>query len=284
MNRTTRNLGLTIITIMICMAMLPTASFAQNDQERIILSILDDGETVTDEFVGDVGTKLYAFNASMGDSVTVSMTQISEELDPYLVLLGPAGEVIASDDDSGSESLAAEISGVTLPADGGYFIVASSYTNIDSILESEITSAQKYTLSVNGITPPVDMPDYSPDNIQYFRGDLVANTPAEGASTPEEPVYYYLFYGQAEETITITLESDDFDPVLHLFNATGSRIAVNDDDLESTGFNSAIRNFTLPEDGPYLVFATDVFFYNAGDDNAILGYEGGDFTISLITQ
>ena len=59
----------------------------------------------------DMQAQLYAFDATKGDTVTITMTQIDDDLDPFLVLLGSAGEVIATDDDSGTVSLSAEISG-----------------------------------------------------------------------------------------------------------------------------------------------------------------------------
>ncbi|MEL7235989.1 MAG: hypothetical protein AAGK74_15905, partial [Chloroflexota bacterium] len=66
---------------------------------------------------------------------------------------------------------------------------------------------------------------------------------------------------------------------LYLFSPGGERIAINDD---FDGTNSRIMNVELPETGLYLIFATDVFWYNVleGDD-ALLSYTGGDFTIAL---
>jgi hypothetical protein len=97
----------------------------------------------------------------------------------------------------------------------------------------------------------------------------------------EEPVFYFIFDGLAGQVVDIAMESDEFDTVLHVFAPGGNRIAVNDDYDGET--NSAIVGLELPEDGVYLVFATDVFFYNAvNEDTESLVYTGGEFQITLI--
>ena len=68
---------------------------------------------------------------------------------------------------------------------------------------------------------------------------------------------------------------------LMVFGPGGTRLAVNSDDPEGIGTDSAIRGLELTEPGKYLFFATDVFFYNAGVGGAMLEYTGGDFTIIL---
>jgi hypothetical protein len=253
---------------------------AQDEVDTSILQlyILEDGEVVNDVLTDEVQTHLFAFNANAGDVVTVSMTQITEELDPFLVLLGPSGEVVASDDDSGDVSLSALISEAELPETGTYFIVVSSFEYIDSILEFEGEATElEYELTIDGITPF----DTGSDDFQYFAGDLVLNETIDGYSTVEEPVFYFIFDGLAGQVVDIAMESDEFDTVLHVFAPGGNRIAVNDDYDGET--NSAIVGLELPEDGVYLVFATDVFFYNAvNEDTESLVYTGGEFQITLI--
>lgn len=86
----------------------------------------------------------------------------------------------------------------------------------------------------------------------------------EGTIVPAEAVY--TFEGQAGQVVTITLESDDFDPVLFLQTATGEEIAFNDD--YGGTLNSRIVA-ELPADGTYRVVARS-YAGNGGDFNLLV--------------
>lgn len=64
------------------------------------------------------------------------------------------------------------------------------------------------------------------------------------------------------------------DTILHVFSPFGARIAVNDDSEDGT--NSEIAELELTEDGTYLIFATDVFFYDVDDTTT-----EGAYTVSV---
>jgi hypothetical protein len=262
---------LTLITLFIFSLM---AVQAQEDEAKLSLPLLVDGDVVEDFLSDDAQTRLYVFNANEGDVVTISMTQLVEELDPFLVLLGPAGQVIASDDDSGEEFLSALIEDAELPMTGSYFIVASSFYYIDSIIESE-TEAEElaYELLVSGMSEVEGMES----DFNFLGGTLVDGETLVGASTEEEPVFFYTFAANEGDVVSIEMSSDDFDTILHIFAPGGVRIGVNDDGNDGT--NSAIEELELPEDGLYMVFATDLFFYTAGVEEGI--FAGGEFEIRL---
>jgi hypothetical protein len=209
------------------------------------------------------------------------MTQTVDELDPFLVLLGPAGQVVASDDDSGTtETFSALIDAVSLPVTGTYFVVATSYEYIDNFFEFDASVQLTYELTVEGFVDSAQVEG----TLDYAAGQLISDSAITGQSTPEEPVYFYTFMGNAQDVIGLTLEAAEFDTVLHLFAPGGQRIAINDDiDTAASNFNSAIAGLELPLDGQYFVFATDVFFYDAVPtaSNDTLIFSGGEFTITL---
>ena len=244
--------------------------------DSLILPMLYDGDSFTDTLAGAISARLYVFNGSAGDNVTIAMTQISDELDPYLVLLGSAGEVIAVDDDSGDISLASKIK-ATLPTSGTYFLLATSYDTLNGFIAEEIEGGSvEFEMIVSGVTPPTEIEGFDPTRYTYFTGAIGMNETVEGYSTPQEPIYYYVFDGVEGETFDLSLESQDFDTVLHLFGSNGDRLAVNDD---FDGTNSTISGFTVPVTGRYLIFATDYFFTTIDDEES--GYMGGDFALSL---
>ena len=85
-----------------------------------------------------------------------------------------------------------------------------------------------------------------------------------GTITPAEASY--TFDGNEGQAVTITLDSDDFDPVLSLFDSVGNEIATNDD-FGGT-LNSAII-LTLPADDTYTVIARS---YSG---------QGGDYSVKV---
>ncbi len=261
-----------------------TTSDSSSNDPIGVRKILHSGEPFSDEFSADATAYLYGFVGSKGDSVTISMAQAEDsDLDPFIVLLGPNGEMIASDDDGGTDIFGSSlISDVALPDDGIYLLVASTFAHIDEILieTGETTTEptdQTFDITVTGNTTPASSAD---QNLIYTK-DVVKGDSVDGVSSQNKPVGYYTYVGKAGDTITLTNSSDEFDTVLHVFDPEGNRIAVDDDDPESTGTNSAIRDLTLPEDGLYLIFATDVFFYNAGVSDTSLEYKGGAYTFGV---
>ncbi|QQE65132.1 hypothetical protein GFS31_18170 [Leptolyngbya sp. BL0902] len=72
----------------------------------------------------------------------------------------------------------------------------------------------------------------------------------------------HTFNGTAGQSVSITLDSDDFDPVLILINAKGESIASNDD-ISPTNTNSRI-DITLPGTEQYLLLVTSFEFEGQG--------------------
>jgi hypothetical protein len=226
----------------------------------------------------------------VGDVVTVSMTQAETgSLDPFIVITGPSGQVVASDDDSGTDlSLSSLISGAVLPEDGSYFLLATSFVYINNVLvergeeTDDQESGETYTLTISGNTAPTGVEGFDPELISFFGTQLNVGESANGESTGEFPVGYYVFAGTEGQTVSLTAEGvDGFDTVLHVFSPAGERIAINDDEEVGVTLNSAIPDLELPYDGLYLVWATNVFFYNAGDKDAQAEYSDGSFTFSV---
>ncbi len=272
-----------IMTAAVLLA-LPLAASAQSEpfNPNFSVTYLEDGVALDDQFEGAVTARLYAFDGTQGDVVTVSMTQAEgSNLDPFIVLIGPFGQVVGSDDDSGNLPLSSLISEVVLPQSGTYVVLASSYVYIDNVLEqseAELAEIHPFTLTASGFTAPPE------DETGYFASRLtLGDSGVQGYSTVEEPVYMYTYVAEGGETIDLVVDSaeDGMDTLLMVFGPGGDRLAVNDDDAQGGTTNSAIRGLTLTENDKYLFFATHVFFYNAGKADEALEYVPGSFTLSL---
>jgi uncharacterized protein (TIGR03437 family) len=71
---------------------------------------------------------LYSFNATAGQRASIAMS--STAVDPYLYLIGPSGQVVASDDDGGgglNSRIPASSGFLTLPVTGTYIIDATTF-------------------------------------------------------------------------------------------------------------------------------------------------------------
>ena len=174
---------------------------------------------------------LYSFEGKAGATITIEMK--SQEIDSYLILLGPNQRQIAQDDD-GAGNNNARIT-VRLPADGTYTLLANS---------NEARQSGAYTLELKATTPT------EPTRaILQEEGALVAG----GAVLPSDKSLYreYTFEGRAGQSVAISLESRDFDPYVALFGPNGRLVAENDDESDST--KNAFLSVTLPATGRYRV-------------------------------
>jgi thiol-disulfide isomerase/thioredoxin len=112
------------------------------------------GDEVSGTIDSENVQQVYSFEGRKGDVVSVVMDAellphgdaAGDQLDvstlePYVLLLGPDGDVVAESSDFLYEVFA-QVADVTLPADGVYTVVATRYMNVDGI------SAGNYTLTV----------------------------------------------------------------------------------------------------------------------------------------
>jgi WD40 repeat protein len=85
--------------------------------------------------------ELWSFEGEEGQEVTIDLTAETTSLDPYLILIGPDGEVIAENDDvDPGVVIDSRLEGIILPASGSYTIVARGYDE---------TSVGAYTISLD---------------------------------------------------------------------------------------------------------------------------------------
>lgn len=154
---------------------------------------------------------------------TLRITLDSSEMDTLLRMSGPGG-FSAEDDDSG-EGLNAQLD-VTLPANGEYRIIATTYA---------AGGTGAYTLRVAE----------GPRTAAVRVGQTVNDTLRNGEAV-------YSIAGRAGQLLRINLDSSAFDPLVRL---TGpSSFSVQDDD-SGEGLNAQL-DIALPADGQYRIIVT----------------------------
>lgn len=200
---------------------------------------LDDDALQDADEIGYVG---YVFEARVGQRVVFAMS--SDDFDSYVELgrEGAAGyEVIAHDDDGAGRGLDARL--VHTFAEGGrHEVRARSYDG---------WGTGAYTLTATEVEPD---PEPTPLPFgQSVQGEIT-DASAQGESGGRFDAYR--FDGVEGQRVQVVMRSGDFDTYLHIGRAGGEfeSLAYDDDGL-GEGLNSRL-NFTLPEDGAYIIRAT----------------------------
>lgn len=201
------------------------------------------GSRVQDQLDGTSGVlpadnsyfNAYTFEGRSGQEIVIGMR--SRELDSYLILLSPNGAALAQDNDSGGgqDSQLA----VTLPDDGTYILLANSYAPGETgNYQLDIAASSSSATSPNRVV------------LLQTAGSLGSNS-----RTLQDGSFYeeHSFQGNAGQTVTISLESNDFDTYLIVLGPNDQLLGENDDASSET-LNSALT-ITLPITGTYRVIA-----------------------------
>jgi len=182
----------------------------------------------------------YTFEGQAGQRIVIEMD--SSEFNTYLILLEPDGGNLAQDDDGGGSGNARLIT--TLPRTGRYTVLANSR------LAGE---TGRYEISISELERS---PNAADEIILQERGMLGPSSQV----WPEDNSLFqeYQFYGTQGQTVTITMESSEFDTYLMLFDENWQIIAQNNDTSPQVTDSTLV--LTLPYTGTYRVIA------NALDD------------------
>ena len=242
----------------------------EGEEDILSLPLILSGEVVDLSFAGTNGALLAAFNASEGDVVTISMTAVSEFLDPFIVVFDWSTIPIAANDDSdGLDSL---IEGLEIPADGTYFILATTFFGANG--EETGEQDREFQLTVEGNTQP---PDVEVDSFSYLVSTVEMGEAYDVDINAETPAYFIEFLGEAGQQVTIDAPSATLDTLMMLFDIEGNRIAVDDDGGDEP--LAAHIEVELPESGYYLLLLTTYDY-----DDIATGDEVTDGIISFSIQ
>jgi hypothetical protein len=195
----------------------------------------------------------------MGDVVTINMNATSGSLDPFLILLSPAGdELVRNDDAQPGVSLDAGIIEFTIPADGAYTIIATRFREESGPSEGGFQLSLEANAEIS-------------DSRRMNYGDTVRGV-IEGDTFELE----YTFEAQAGEVVDIQMTkiSGNLDPFIIVRGADGAEIDSNDDDPQGGGsLDSYLHELSIPANGMYTIVATRF--------NGELGDSTGEFELAL---
>ncbi len=212
-------------------------------------------------------SKLYSFQASTNESISIAMN--SAAFDTYLFLLGPNGSVIGQDDDGGGDQNS--LIKYTASTAGTYTIEATSYSR-------GVVGPFTVFLSVARGGEPVSCATTSIATNQSLSGSLTPSCP----STRRRGSYakLYTFSANANDAISVSMNSGAFDAYLYLIGPSGSLLAFDDD---SGGNRNSLIRLTAPTSGSYTVEATSYAAGSTGAFGLSLGVSAGPVNVSKRT-
>ena len=186
---------------------------------------------------GDTPADAYRFEGREGQRVRIDMT--SDDFDTYLELFDENRASLDEDDDGGPEGTNSRLT-FTLPATGAYIIEARAF--------AEATG--DYSLSIAEVEA-----DRPADPIAFgasLQGEIGESDPRDDEDRGYDA---FTFSGREGQRIQAIMRSGDFDTFLQVGKADGEFSALaSDDDGLMEGTDSRL-NFTLPEDGDYILRA-----------------------------
>ncbi len=195
----------------------------------------------------------YVFTGRAGQTLRINLDS-PQGMDTLVRVTGPNG--FSEEDDDSGELLNAQLD-ITLPANGEYRVIATTYS-------AGITG--NYTLRISETDPRTNAATAAATGAirvgQTVNGSLRAGDPTRSSGQFADA---YTFEGQANQTIDIRLSSSTYDPFLSI-SGPGNFQADNDDDTNSS---EPLRNsrltVTLPQSGTYRIQATSFSAGSTGD-------------------
>ena len=206
--------------------------------------------------------RFYRFTAQANDLISVQLERLGGGLDPFVILADADLQPITSDDDSGGGQNA-QISQFVVPESGQYYVIATRFDREAG------TSAGNYRLQVVSLGNAFDEVEDGVQRLGY-------GSTASGLINDETPERLYAFYGEAGDTITVSMNRADgnLDPLVSILDSE-QRPLVTDDDSGGNQ-NARIAAYTLPASGTYYLRATRYSGDPPGDPNT-----SGNFILVL---
>ncbi len=201
----------------------------QGDSTRLVK--LQPGATVRDTLDRQTALRFYWFEAQQGDRITITPEELAD-FQP-LVVLYSASFVEQARADPGAAFQA------IIPTGGLYFLSVS--------LPDTSSAGGAYGFGFDTSGNPATEGNFT---------DITYNQNQRGALDSAIPSVTYRFRGTAGDAITVTMSrvGGDLNSYLYLLDGDGQLLY---EDNDSGGDNGDARiEFTLPEDGTYLIVAT----------------------------
>jgi|GEM_PF-1411275 len=235
-----------VLLVLLLAVIVPLAS--ADAPSQISATPIGYGETVNGQLASAQDYLFYRFQGTEGDSITVLLS--SSAFDPLLQFGDQDANLLDENDNISGTDTNARLD-LTLPYTGDFLIGVAGSAGGAFSLTLINNSAPSQPAALDGVDPQFQL--------------VQVGVPLTGQLASAQDYIFYSYFGTQGETLTIDLQSNDFDTILQFGNAAADLIAENDD-MSSGNLNSQLV-VTLEYTGEYLI--------------GIAGYNGGQFTLSV---
>jgi len=212
------------------------------------------GALSSSDYVGLNESYLEAWLLEVEEGQTLSIDLVSDDFDSYLYVVGPGLKGTLKDDDGGG-ACHSRIDFTVLES-GVFHVVASSSSSSQTgtyrlrVSEEPVPRAATSCGGIDGSA----LTALPTAGRELSRGEQVFGFLSVGELSVENnrPVQAWALEGVAGETVTIRLESDDYDAYLYFFGPGLTETMTNDDGGEDLDSELTV---TFPETGTYTVGA-----------------------------
>ena len=218
---------------------------------------------------------VFTFEGAVGEFVNITMERVSGDVDPFLTLFTPQGDVVAIDDNTGS-SRNAELRNIKLLEDGLYSVQATgadntlgTYSLILTRGGIELPTQESLTIPPTSTQIPL-IPTLGP----ALNGNRLQNGAAVIGSIPEGDYSQFSIFAAEGETFTLSVTPVGNNPLraqIEMYSPEGDLVTfTNATESGSDGY-TIIPGFVAPMTGAYIILLN-------GENGT-----GGDYIISYGT-
>jgi hypothetical protein len=197
---------------------------------------------VEDVLNDDTFERVYTFNASRDDIISITLNRTGGSLDTRLTLANAALQPVLVDDDGGGGSNA-RIERYRIPADGVYYIIAGRADGEQGRGRGSYRlEYRREGRAFDGVNPGIPRLEY---------GAALTDS-----ITADDPDSLFAFWGSAGDVITIAMNrvDGDLDSFLELLDSRQQRITSDDDG--GGGQNARLDRYRLPRTDLYYIRAS----------------------------
>jgi S1-C subfamily serine protease len=240
------------------------ASGSSNDRSgsRSIQAVRVDGPAIRDQlddtsnlFADNSLFNIYEFQGQAGQQIEIEM--YSNQIDSFLMLIGPNQEDLGHDDDGAGGVNARLVA--QLPTSGTYLVLANSYApGEQGAYEIQVSS-----LNGGSASPRNDVGSSAGSSGGRYLLNETGRLDSSDPRLDDNSLFdAYEFSGRANQTITVRLNSNEFDTYLVVLDGNGNLVAENDD-VAQNNTNSAVQ-VTLPANDTYVIVVNGYDANSAG--------------------
>lgn len=248
----------------------PSATLPYYARFGSFIQEMTDGQTADGQFDAPEVQHVYTFSGQAGQFLALDMERISGTVDPVVHVYTPAGDELASDDNTGGNR-SALLRNVSLPLDGLYSIqvwgrgFAGSYRlslTVGAVIipvTPQFLPTTRPTLQVEEVLLPTIAPAISGQSLQD-------HIPVLGAIERKGDFDRYPITVTQGQLMTLAVRPDaKFKAKLELFDPEGVLIATTTPANSNAGGDALIPALVAGHSGTYMAFVT-------GEGNSIGGY------------